>query len=323
MLSARAGLTRPFPVCPVYSATVTPLTPDRAFTTFAPTPFGIALPLLLIGVYALSMARRAARARSTTEGTGHTGALGRWPWWRPLVYVLGCAVLVWALDGGPAAYRRDYAWLGGLSVGLTAAVVPLALALGDPVRLWEDGRGRPVPWLRGRIARVLTFPLVASAVSAAVLTIAFVSQWFSQAREHDAPWNLLQFTALAIGLLVNLPLLAEDLLPAWCTPAQRTLFAFADGLADAIPGVIVLTAVDWTLGQVLVAVAEAVGVPLIIVVMMDWVRADAAEAAAVDAELDRGAVQAPVPDGTSTEGPERPWWESDPQLHHRFRGPRG
>jgi putative copper resistance protein D len=144
------------------------------------------------------------------------------------------------------------------------------------------------------------FPLVASTLSAALLLAAFTSVWYPDARHAELPWDLLVLAALACGMLVNLPLLSGDLLPSWCGPGLRALFAFADGLLDAIPGIVVMTTVARYSGAVLLGIAESVGVPMLMAVLVQWVRADAAEAAAVDARLDVAEHDGTY-DGT-------PWW---------------
>jgi len=118
---------------------------------------------------------------------------------------------------------------------------------------------------------------------------------------------------LIVGLLFVLPTLADDLLPEWATPPVRTFLAFLDGVADAFPGILVMTAnsllmphfpgfshaadslrggLSHTLDQkyaggALLAVAESIGVPMLAAVFIEWLRNDAAEARAADAELDR------------------------------------
>jgi putative copper resistance protein D len=246
---------------------------------------GVLLPLALAVAYAALLAVRG----------------GPWPAWRTVSWYAGVVVLAWCLLGAPAARRADTAWWGAVGIALIAAVVPLGLALGDPIALWENGR-RPVSWVRGRMARAVMFPLVASLVSAVVLTIAFTGHWYTAARTGDGPWTLLVLGALAVGLLVNMPLLSEDLLPAWCSPGVRTLLAFLDGLIDAIPGIIVMTTVERYTGGALLAVAESVGVPMIFAVLLQWVRFDERQARTVDAQLD-AAEAAGEHDGT-------PWWVS-------------
>jgi putative copper resistance protein D len=82
------------------------------------------------------------------------------------------------------------------------------------------------------------------------------------------------------------------------------LFAFVDGLLDAVPGIVVMTTVEKYSGAALLAVAESVGVPMIFAVLIQWVRSDTAEAAAVDARLD-----AAEADGTFD---TTPWWIREP-----------
>lgn len=275
-------------------------------TTWSPDFLGVLLPLVLLGAYAWPLAR-----------TWRSGR--RWPVWRVACYAGGLLVLTCALDGSPAAYRATIPWLGGLSVGLVAAVVPLGLALGDPVTLWEQATGRSTRWLRGRLARAVMFPLLASALSAVLLTVAFTGPWYAAARAHETPWALLQLAVLAVGLLVNLPLLTEDLLPAWCGPGLRTLLAFVDGLFDAVPGIVVMTTVEKYTGGALLSVAEAVGIPMIFAVLLTWVRSDERDARVADARLD-AAEAAALAEGTG-DGPAPLWWQSDPQLSRRFQRP--
>ena len=250
------------------------------------TAFGVLLPAsLLVGYAALFRARRTS-----------------WPWWRSLCWTAGVAVLAWCVLGEPAAYRAHTSWWGALGVGLVLAVVPLGLALGDPVSLWESGR-RPVRGVRSRVGRALMFPLVASALSVALLLLAFTSPWYADARRTEFPWDLLVVACLACGVLVNLPLLSGDLLPSWCGPGLRAVFAFADGLLDAVPGIVVMTTVAKYSGAVLLGVAESVGIPMLMAVLVQWVRSDATEARAVDVRLD-AAEQDGTYDGT-------PWWQSE------------
>ncbi|MEO7070602.1 MAG: cytochrome c oxidase assembly protein [Nostocoides sp.] len=249
-------------------------------------PIGVLLPLVLSIAYAGLLA-----VRRTS-----------WPAWRTVCWFAGVAVLAWSLLGAPAARRADTSWWGAAGIALVAAVAPLGLALGDPIGLWEKGR-RPVAWIRRRVVRAVTFPLVASGASAALLTIAFTGGWYASARRHDGPWTLLVLSALGVGLLVNLPLLSDDLLPTWCGPGMRTLLAFVDGLFDAIPGIVVMTTVERFTGGALLSIAESVGIPMIFAVLLQWVRSDERDAREIDARLDASEAEG-VHDGT-------PWWLKD------------
>lgn len=318
-----AGLPANRQRTPTHCRPMAPLTPARFLTAWSPDAL-LLLPIALAAAYLLVL--RAAHRRTV-----------RWPAWRTTVFLAAALVLAWSANGAPAAYRRSLNWMGTLSVGLTTAAVPLGLALGDPLGLYERVRGRQLQWLRGRAAQVLMFPVVASVVAAVVVTLVFTTGWYAAARTDARSWALLQVLVLLVGVLVNLPLLSEDLLPAWCTPGVRTLLAFADGVADAVPGIVVMTSIDWVAGGALLSAAEAVGVPTIFAVMVQWMRADEAEARETDARLDRldavrtvraaAAAQTPQVAGATGDPVEdareldRPWWESDPQLAHRFRRP--
>ena len=116
---------------------------------------------------------------------------------------------------------------------------------------------------------------------------------------------------------------------------MRALIAFVDGLLDAIPGILVMTApvllapgvagltnrtwgpgaaVDQKIGGgVMLAVAEVVGLPLLAEIFVSWVRADDAEAVAMDAFLDAHAAESLMEESVEPVL-DRPWWETDPRF---------
>ncbi len=260
-------------------------------TAWSPDLVGVVLPVVL--VLALAGARWAARRHGLA-----------WPAWRVTVYLLGCAVLVWTLNGAPAAQRTSSLWLGGVAVGLLTAVIPALLALGLPMGLASLALRGPAL----RIVRVLLFPLLGGVICLAVTTATFTAGWYGQALRSGGARAALMTGLLAVGVLVALPLLTADLVPAWCTPGVRALLAFADGLLDAVPGIVLMTATHpwvpgFTLGQLhlaggaLLATTEAVGLPMILIVVIEWIRADAREARRVDAEID------------ALDDPQQPWWQ--------------
>ncbi|UIJ33418.1 cytochrome c oxidase assembly protein [Allobranchiibius sp. GilTou73] len=271
----------------------------------------------------------------------------RWPWWRTAVYlVAGVGSLIYVTCGAIGAYRTSLLWCFGGQVGVVASVTPLALAIGDPVGLVRRVRPGAVTVLQGRVARVLMFPLLASVLAAVSIVLIFFTGYAQWAITSGIGELVLLAHLLAVGVLVVLPLLTEELLPAWATAPVRALFAFVDGLLDAIPGILVMTASSllvpnfpgWdtpahahfskTLDQkftggALLGVAEAIGVPLLAAVFVQWMRSDAVEAAQVDARLDaeervepaRTTDAATEQDGVTA---DRPWWLDDPRLADRF-----
>lgn len=142
---------------------------------------------------------------------------------------------------------------------------------------------------------------------------------------------------LGTGLLFVVPLLGtEDLLPVWCTPPIRVVIAFADGLLDAIPGVVVLAsprllgapvpaylaAADPLRqqqlgGAVMLGIAEVIGLPMLAALAVAWVRSDDRAAKEVDAALDLAQAQRSAE--ANADGADRLWWQDDPRFAGRFR----
>jgi cytochrome c oxidase assembly factor CtaG len=72
-------------------------------------------------------------------------------------------------------------------------------------------------------------------------------------------------------------------------------------------------------GAVLWCVAEVIDVPFLVIVFRRWQRADARDAARVDAvlEAERSARRALAPDAESER--DAPWWLTDPAMRERMR----
>jgi putative membrane protein len=155
-----------------------------------------------------------------------------------------------------------------------------------------------------------------------------------------------QLVVLVVGALIVLPLVGAD--------APRTSLLVGLSLAigsfelvlDAVPGIAlrlhntVSTSFfdyraghSWTptnihdqqtAGSVLWCVSELLDLPFLILVFVQWIKADARDAAQVDAVLEaeriaRGRAEA-GPGGE--QGPsDEPWWVSDPAMQKRLRRP--
>ena len=313
---------------------VTIFQPSDLLTAWTASPLGLALLVLVAGPYAVWW-RRARRAAVT------------WPAWRSGLFLfVGVGTLAYAVCGPLAVYRTSLFWVGALQVGVLSSVTPVGLALGDPLGLMRAAHGSTEPWLvralHGRVARTLMFPAVSSLLAVGSLVLVFFTPWFELSTRSLAVEALLDVQLLVLGLLFVLPILVDELLPPWATPGVRTLLAFADGLLDAIPGILVMTAptllapgfpgfagrtgdptpiFDQRLGGgAMLLVAEAVGLPIILAVFIEWMGADAREARAIDAQLDAAATEADA-SSTSVPGATAPvlWWESDPRFEGRYR----
>ena len=328
--------------------------PSALLTAWTPSPFGLSLVAVAAGWYI----RQVARARR--DGIA-------WAWWRVALYlVLGVGTLAYAVCGPLATYRSQVFWIGALQVGSLASLVPVGLALGDPItllrRLQTDRQHPIIRLLETPVARVLMFPAVSTVLAVGTLLLVFFTPVFVASTRSRAVEALLDVLLVGTGLLFVLPLMVDELLPAWATPGVRTLLAFADGLLDAVPGILLMTAgtvvargypgfsghpgspdplLDTHLGGgALLAVAESVGLPIIGAVFVEWVRTDDREARALDALLDASlgtgqpsgarpetgsavAIEAVEPGGEGHEGASGLWWETDPRFAGRFRRPHG
>ena len=290
-----------------------------------------------LGAFYLWRVRRAFKA-----GDG-------WPWWRGAAFfLLGLGGTVVCTMSSLAVYQHAVPWAFAVQITLLMTVVPVALAAGDPIGLVRAGcSGSSLSvldrMLNGRIARVLTFPLVAAVLGVVVQMLLFFGPFLRPALEHGWVMNLVYLVALLTGCLLAWPLLGQDLLPDWCTPPLRMLFAALDGLLDAIPG-IALTAAGtliadgyfkahrpwWTsnvladqhlAGGLAVAFSEVVAIPLLVMLFFQWARSElrvarvsgstgSADATSVEPRLEEPVL-------------ERPWWETDPGFGRRTEEYRG
>lgn len=274
-----------------------------------------------------------------------------WPWWRTAAFVVvGLGALCVCTMSSLAVYQHAVPWAFAVQITLLMTVAPVALAAGDPVGLVRAGcderaRARLDGVLHSAPARVLTFPLVAAVLGVVVQMLLFFGPFLTPALEHREAMNLVYLVSLAVGCLLAWPLLGEDLLPAWCTPPLRMLFAALDGLLDAIPGIALAAAgtliaggyfarhrPTWSsdalaeqhlAGALAVAFSEVVAIPLLVMLFFGWargeMRAGAAGARSVPSEAD-------VPEAAQEPVLERPWWETDPRFGRRtdeYRGGSG
>ena len=301
----------------------TPLTPLTALTSWVFDPLGAVLAVALTWLYAVTVVRAHRRG-------------GQWHWLRSAAFAtLGIGSLVYGTCGALAAYRSSLFWVATVQAAVLSAVTPMGLALGDPIALfekaWPDRGLRQLRHaLAGPLPRIMMFPLVSSLLAVGSLIAVFFTRYFVSSVSSALVREVLYAQLLVTGLLVVLPLLGEDMLPAWCTHPVRALFAFVDGLLAAIPGILIMTApallapsvtgftsrrwgpgpaLDQKLGGgAMLAVAEVVGLPLLAALFVSWVRADDADARRMDVILD-------ARDATSGEvGRDRPWWETEPTI---------
>ncbi|MGW3360536.1 cytochrome c oxidase assembly protein [Streptomyces bungoensis] len=269
----------------------------------------------------------------------------RWPVARTTVFaLLGLGALVVATMSSLAVYDHVLFWPAAVQNILLDLVAPLGLALGDPLRLAVEalstaasGRVRRV--VSGKVVRVLTFPLVSTALVLTTELTVYFTPYFATALRIGWLHELMYLHLLVAGCLVVVPVLThEEALPSWCTHPVRAGLIFLDGIVDAVPGVVVMThgaliAGAWYLhhapswspdvqhdqqlgGGAMLSIAELVALPFLLAILFQWARTERAQTAALDRRLDAElAVVVPAPTADHPPVPVlervRPWWETE------------
>ena len=309
-----------------------PLTSTRWLTGWSPD-----VPVLAVA--GAAAAGYVLRARQVRERGGEwSGAATSWF----LAGGLGSLVVVACSFLG--TYSRVLFWPLAVQDVLLLTLVPVGLTLGRPVALWRSGRpgpSRPGPRPAGRLVRLLSFPLTGSVLAVAMLLAVYTTGWDQARLEHRWLLETTRFLLLAAGCGFLWPLLGVDDGSGRTSYPVRALIAFLDGLLDSLPGLAVLgtgrviaggyyarVARSWgpsparaqqVGGTAMIALSELVGLPVLLALLLAWVRSDARQARDVDARLDViGAAEAaarPVPtDGVAASAAglvQRPWWEVD------------
>lgn len=255
--------------------------------------------------------------------------------------LLGLGTLVVATMSALAVYDRALFWPAAVQNILLDLIAPLGLALGDPLRLAlralpEPAADRVRRVMTGRLMRLLTFPLVSTAlVLATELTVSF-TPYFETALRDGRLHELMYLHLLLAGSLFVVPVLTrEEALPKWCTHPVRAALVFLDGVIDAVPGIVVMThgtliAGAWYLhhapswapdvhydqqlgGGAMIGIAELVALPLLLTILVQWARTERAETVALDRRLDTELVPVAPMARESAQGPDlvRPWWETE------------
>lgn len=265
----------------------------------------------------------------------------RWPVPRLAAFaLLGLGALVVATMSALAVYDHALFWPAAIQNVLLDLVAPLGLALGDP--LWlavralpERAAGRVRRAMTGRLIRLLTFPLVSTALVLTTELTVYFTPYFETALREGWLHELMYLHLLLAGCLFVVPVLTrEAALPKWCGHPVRAALVFVDGIIDAVPGIVVMThgtliAGAWYLhhapswapdvrhdqqlgGGAMIGVAELVALPFLLAILVQWARTERAETVALDRRLEAELVPATPATGPA-QGPDlvRPWWETE------------
>lgn len=213
--------------------------------------------------------------------------------------VLGLGAIAVVTMGPLGAYDRTLFWPAAAENALLLTLIPLLLGLGG---------------LAPRIPRLLAFPPVGAVLCLVVTMALYFTPLFRLSLSNGVVHQLVRLLLVAAGCLFCWPLLGER-----GSYPMRMVYAFVDGLLDAVPGIAVMTGhtviaaayykglhlrfgpsehFDQTIGGgLMLTIAEATAIPLLAALFVRWARSETA------------AAPLPAPD---EELLQRPWWETDP-----------
>ncbi|MCI3278108.1 cytochrome c oxidase assembly protein [Streptomyces cylindrosporus] len=303
-------------------------TVERLFSSWQPDVPALLLVALLGALYGCGVRRLRRRGE-------------HWPVPRTAAFaLLGLGSIVVATMSALAVYDHVLFWPAAVQNILLDLIAPLGLALGDPLRLAaralpERSAGRVQRAMTGRVVRLLTFPLVSTALVLATELTIYFTPYFGTALRVGWLHELMYLHLLLAGSLFVVPVLTrEETLPRWCTHPVRAALVFLDGIIDAVPGIVVMThgtliASAWYLhhhptwsndvrhdqqlgGGAMIGIAELVALPFLLAILVQWARTERAETVVLDRRLATELVPAPPAEGAA-ESPDlvRPWWETE------------
>lgn len=291
-----AGRVQPGPSLQRYAPRVPPL--STVLTAVTLDPAAVVLALVAAALYGVGL-RRARRAGV------------RWPLWRAACfYALGIVPYLALACGFTGAYGSSLRWAFALKIALMFFVVPLVAGLGRPLglaraTLGEAGRARLERIMASRPVRTLGNAFVAPIVGL-VLFGTFLTPLFHLYRSDPVLSGALSVAAPLIGLILALPLTEADSFErSSAFIVVEFVYVFIELLADAIPGIFLRlspTVLDgvtsWAAGapawfpsplrdqqlagDLLWFIAEAVDIPVIILMFVRFSRTDRREATSYD-----------------------------------------
>lgn len=308
------------------------LTPGALVAAWTWQPLALAGVVALAGWYAVGLRRLRARG-------------GRWPAGRTLTFVLALVLVVWTTCGFPQAYGRSLYWVWTSQYLALLLLLPVLVLAGGPLHLaraLSGGRGRVDRALASRPLRIVGNPLIAPLLVPVLSAVLFFGPLPGWAVSTPAVGWLLQVVVLLVGAVMALPLagvdegasslavglalaigsfeLVLDALPGIVLRLRRSLSTSFWAHAAPLPGALAPLRDQQRAGAILWGVAELLDLPFIVVLFLRWVRADARDAAAIDAVLEAERVaRGPRPDAPDAEVADAPWWLSDPAMQERLR----
>lgn len=303
------------------AAAVPPFGPSRLITESEIDPLLAAVSIVAAGLYLWGVRRLAARG-------------DRWSRWRTAAWLGGGLGSIAAVTtSGVAAYDETLFSVHMVQHMVLSMVSPVFLALGAPVTLAlrtlpGGGRRALLAVLHSPAARVLTFPPLGWLLFVGSPFALYMSDWYPATLDSALLHELLHAHFLLVGCLFFWPLLGLDPVPGRVPHPLRFLLVFAALPVHAILGLTIMNSreliaaehylglgLPWSdpvseqrVGGALLWVSgDLIGLLLLGVILVQWMRASEREARREDRRLDREARAA------AAAGVEQPlrtpvWW---------------
>lgn len=284
-----------------------PLTPGRLLTSWEPAWLPVLGVLVVGGLYLYGVWRLHARG-------------DRWPVNRSLFFVgLGLGSFLLMTTSVLAVYDTTLFWVHMVQHMVLAMLTPIFLALGAPITLAlrtlpPRGRATLLAVLHSRVAKVLTFPVVAGVLFVATPFVLYLTGLYELTLRHPLLHDLNHVHFVLVGCLWFWAILGLDPVPNRIAHPMRLLAVFATMPFHAFLGVAIMSqstliAADWYLdldrhwgptpledqhwaGGLLWASGDIVALVVLGVLFAQWARASEREAAREDRRLDRLEAQA-------------------------------
>jgi putative membrane protein len=300
-------------------------------TAWTVQPVAILAAVLLAAWYARSV-RRVRRA-----GTA-------WPARRSVTFAVGLAGFVWTTCGFAGAYLDSLFWVWTAQQLALLLIVPYLLLAGAPLKLAQavSGYGVVARFLRSRVVGVLGNPLIGPALVPLLSVVLFFGPLPGWAIDIRPVGWVEQLVLVAIGALIVLPLVDSGRPRSSLAVGLSLAIGSFELVIDAVPGIALRlhrtlstsyfdhrALHDWTTsalhdqqiaGSVLWCTAELLDLPFLILVFRQWLRADARDAADIDAVLEAERIASGRERDDGDQGPsDQPWWLSDPSMRNRLQ----
>lgn len=271
-----------------------------------------------------------------------TAAGGQWSAKRTTLFLIGIGGYLWCVDGFLNAYRTTLLAVWTVQVLALLLVIPIALMAGRPVELAvlsASRRSLVSTICDSRVARFVGHPFVGPAVVPLICAVLFFARcadlWSSQSWIATA----LGLAVVGVGCLIARSLASDDPGEASLTVGVALMVSIVELLIDAVPGIVLrlethLVTVHFavahavwamspladqrTAGSILWGVAEALDVPVLVLVFLRWGRVDERESRRVDQLMDEAELEALVAGQDAQLASSQPWWVSDPQMAARL-----